>query len=354
MKYENKGKVRITMSYKKTLKEISEGRVKSIYVCCGQETYLVQQFIDGIITRLIDPIHKDFAISKYDLTNTSIQSVIEDVETLPFMVPKKIVIAQNAAFLTGAKEGTKALKIEHDIERLLDYIQLPVDYCILILTVQADKMDERKKLVKWLKELGCVISFQPLSMDDLSIWISVMAKKYKCTMDTKAIQSLIMNAGTNLERLASEIEKISLFMGSQSEITTEIIDRLVARNLEQNVFKMIEEIANLRLREALAIFYDLIRQREEPIKIMMLIARQFRIMLQVKSLGNKGYSQQQMATQLKIHPYVVKLAAEQGTRFDEKHLNSILNQLADLDYAMKTGRVEKVMGLELFLLKLVR
>lgn len=341
------------MSYKKILKEIREGQVKSIYVCYGQETYLMQQFIDGFIKLIIDPTHKDFAISKYDLTNTSIQSVIEDVETLPFMVPRKIVIAQDAAFLTGAKEGAKALKVEHHIERLLDYIQSPVDYSILILTVQADKMDERKKLVKWLKEMGCVLSFQPLSMDDLSIWISVLAKKYKCTMDIHAIQSLIMNAGTSLERLASEIEKISLFMGNQSEITPEIIERLVARNLEQNVFKLIEEIVNLKLRVALSIFYDLIRQREEPIKILMLIARQFRIILQVKNFGNKGYSQQHMATQLKIHPYVVKLAVEQGTRFDEKRLNSILSQLADLDYAMKTGKVEKVMGLELFLLRLV-
>lgn len=341
------------MNYKAALKQIRDGQVQPVYVCFGHEKYLMKEFINGLTNQVIEPEHRDFAISKYDLTEIAIEEVLEDVETLPFMVPKKVVIANDALFLTASKEGAKAVKLEHRIERLMEYIQSPIDYTVLIITVSADKMDERKKVVKWLKEMACVIPFQALTADDLSIWISARAEQLKCQMDRDAIESLILNAGTNLQNLSAEIEKISLYCGQNSKITSEIIEDLVARSTEQNVFKLIEEIVRLRVDQALSIFYDLLQQREEPIKILALMVRQFRMILQVKELSARGYSHQQIASQLKLHPYAVKIAEEQGRQYGEKRLILILSQLADLDYQMKTGKIEKVMGLELFLLKLV-
>jgi DNA polymerase-3 subunit delta len=82
------------------------------------------------------------------------------------------------------------------------------------------------------------------------------------------------------------------------------------------------------------------------------MARQFRIMLQIKELEQHHYSQQQMASQLSLHPYAVKLAAEKGRKWQADQLGKQLDRLAELDYRMKTGRMDKVLGLELFLLSL--
>ncbi|MNJ75768.1 DNA polymerase III subunit delta [compost metagenome] len=75
-------------------------------------------------------------------------------------------------------------------------------------------------------------------------------------------------------------------------------------------------------------------------------------MLQVKELGRQSYSQQQMASQLGLHPYAVKIAGDQARRFDTAKLREVLSELAQLDYKMKSGGIDKVLGLELFLLKL--
>ena len=83
-----------------------------------------------------------------------------------------------------------------------------------------------------------------------------------------------------------------------------------------------------------------------------LLARQFRIMLQIKELEQHHYSPQQMAGQLGLHPYAVKLAAEKAKRFSVTLLGGHLNRLAELDYKMKTGQVDKTLGLELFLLSI--
>ncbi|MNI82035.1 DNA polymerase III subunit delta [compost metagenome] len=75
-------------------------------------------------------------------------------------------------------------------------------------------------------------------------------------------------------------------------------------------------------------------------------------MLQVKDLARQSYSQQQIASQLALHPYAVKIAGEQARKFEEAQLKSIIHDLAQLDYKMKSGGIDKVLGLELFLLKL--
>ncbi len=137
-----------------------------------------------------------------------------------------------------------------------------------------------------------------------------------------------------------------------AEASVDVIDQLVARSTEQNVFILIEDIVNVRLERAFVILEELLKQREEPIKIAALIARQFRIMLQVKELSKQGYSQQQMASQIGLHPFAVKVAEGQARKYDIEKLSRIMSQLADLDFQMKTGKIDKVLGLELFLLRL--
>lgn len=337
------------MDYKTAAKEISKGNIAPIYVCYGPEKYLMHEFISYLTAKLIEPEHKEFAISRFDLSESPVETVVEDAETLPFMVPKKLIIARDALFFTAAKETSK---VEHRIERLMEYIQSPVDYTVLIFTVSADKLDERKKLVKSLKERGGLISFLTLQSAELEHWIKRRAEKLHCTFVNGAADQLILYAGTNLQNLSTEIEKLSLYVGAGGSVTKDIVESLVVPSTEQNVFVLIEEIVRMRMERAFAIFYELLKQREEPIKILILIARQFRIMLQVTDLSRQGFSHQQIASQLGLHPYAVKVAAEQAKRYDAKRLSSILAQLAELDYQMKSGKIEKVLGLEIFLLKL--
>ncbi len=110
--------------------------------------------------------------------------------------------------------------------------------------------------------------------------------------------------------------------------------------------------SNNELDEALLIYHDLLKQKEEPLKLLALIARQLRIYYQVKELSRRSYSQKQMATQLKIHPYVVKLASQQINRFEDQQLLSLLESAADTDYAIKTGKMDKVLAVEMLLMKL--
>jgi DNA polymerase-3 subunit delta len=337
------------MDAKRALKDIQAGRPAPVYLCYGPEKYKMREFIQVLTDLLIEPEHKEFAVSKFDLGEISLTAVLEDAETLPFMVPKKLVIAKNALFFTGAKESAK---IEHHLDRLTEYLKSPAEHTVVVFTVDADKLDERKKIVKALKDLETAVPFLSLSPEELQQWVAKQAQQLGFSFTGEAANQLILYTGGNLQSLSAEIEKISLYIGAGAEASVDVIDQLVARSTEQNVFILIEDIVNLRLERAFVILEELLKQREEPIKIAALIARQFRIMLQVKELSKQGYSGQQMASQIGLHPFAVKVAEGQARKYDIEKLSAIMSQLADLDFQMKTGKIDKVLGLELFLLRL--
>lgn len=336
------------MDVKSATKAIRNGDTAPIYVLYGTEKYQIQQFTDMLKEQVIEEEHRDFAIVPYDLSETPVEVVIEEAETVPFLVPRKLIIVRDANLFTAGKDS----KIEHQVDRLLTYMDNPAEYSTIVFLAQGDKLDERKKLVKAAKKQAIVLSFAPLSGEELLNWIVKLAKQREVTFEPGAPDMLVSYAGTGLQTLSAEVDKLCLFAGNGGVIKREDIESLVARSTEQNVFALVEELANLRLEKALALFYELLKQREEPIKIAALIARQFRIMIQVKELGQQSYSQQQIASQLGLHPYAVKIAGEQARKFQPERLRLILSHLSELDYQMKTGAVDKVLGLELFLLRL--
>lgn len=337
------------MDYRTAAKEIGKGNVSSVYVCYGAETFLMQEFIAFLTDKWIEPADRDFAVSKFDLAETNVEAVVDDAETLPFVGSRKLIIAKDAAFFTSAKDSGK---IEHDLERLMQYLKSPADFSVVVFTVNAEKLDDRKKIVKAISQRNGNIPFSPLSPDDLNHWLRRQADKHKFTFKDGADQTLIMNCGGNLQLMSGEIRKLALYAGEGGVIDQETVDKLVSRTTEQNVFLLLDELVRMRLEKALDIYYELIKHKEEPIKILALMARQFRNMLLVKQLSGQGFSGQQIASQLSLHPYAVKIAAEQAKAYDAARLERAITQLSELDYQMKTGRIDKVLGLELFMLRL--
>ncbi|MFC5532081.1 DNA polymerase III subunit delta [Cohnella yongneupensis] len=336
------------MDVKQAFRDMKQGKVSPVYVCYGTESYLMNEFTERLIEKLVEAEHREMALIRFDTGESTIDSIIEEAETLPFLVPSKIVLVRDSVLFASGKESNK---VEHRTERLLTYLAQPSETTVLVFLVPHEKLDERKKLVKSAKAGEIVIAFTPLSAEELTQWIHKRATSRGRTLDRNAGEELLRRVGTDMHALAAEMDKLILHAGTEGTITVDAVNELVMVATEQNVFRLTEELAALRTGPAIALYYDLLKQREEPIKLMALMVRQFRNMLHVKELGSQGYSPQQMAGQLGLHPYAVKITAEQARKFSTERLATLLSELAELDYAMKTGRVDKTLGLELFLLK---
>jgi DNA polymerase III subunit delta len=330
-------------------KKIKKNQFSQLYLLFGTESFLIHETIQLLIKHVLNEEERDFNLSTYDLEETPIEVAIEDAETLPFLGEKRLIILQNPVFLTS--ERTKE-KVDHNINKLEQFLANPAPYSIVVIAAPYEKLDERKKITKELKRKAEILEAKKLNEQDLRNWIKERVLANGSQMDEKAIEKMIAIAGTNLFVLTNEIDKMSLYAGNEKKIDLPMVEMLVSKTLEQNIFELVDKVVHRKTEEALRIYYDLLKQNEEPLKILALLAGQFRLIYQVKELARKGYGQQQIAGTIKQHPYRVKLAAGQANLFTENELKELMLLFADADYQMKTGGLNKTMIIEMIFIKL--
>ena len=203
-----------------------------------------------------------------------------------------------------------------------------------------------------MKKTAAVLEAKKLNEGELKAWIRERAALNGVQIDESAVEVILTLAGANLFILTNEIDKLALYANDTKRIDEQMAEKMVSRSLEQNIFSLVDKVVHRKIEEALRIYYDLLKQNEEPIKILSVITGQFRLIYQVKELARRGYGQQQIAGYLKIHPFRVKLAAGQAQLFADEELAAIISLLADADYQMKTGGMNKTMLIEMFLFRL--
>ncbi len=330
-------------------KQIKQKRIAPIYLLYGTEAFLINETKQLILSQVLSEDEMDLNFSVYDLEETPIEAALEDAETFPFLGEKKVLFLHNPIFLTAEKSKGKA---EHNLAKLEEYIKQPAPYTVLVLSASYEKLDERKKITKELKRNAVTVEAKKLTEPELKGWIRERAQANGISIDADAVELMISLAGTNLFMLSGELDKLALYANDEKKIDIQIVEKLTAKSLEQNIFTLIDKAVNRKLGEALRIYYDLLKQNEEPIKILALLAGQFRLIYQVKELSRKGYGQQQIAGILKTHPFRVKLAANQAGKFKDEELAEMMSKLAEADYQMKTGGMNKSLLVEMFLLSL--
>ncbi|MDW0117406.1 DNA polymerase III subunit delta [Sporosarcina thermotolerans] len=328
-------------------KSISEGKIEPVYLLMGVERHLIDETIKRLIQAL--PDGEEDAVVRFDLDETPIEAVIEEADTLPFLVERKLVIANNTSFLKAA-DKTKE-KVVHNITLLEEWLSNPSPTATVVFLAPYEKLDGRKKITKLMMQKSTVVEALPLVGRDLTTWIQNEASSFGIKISPEIAQVLIDMTGDSLLALSSELEKIAMYMDGKGEVTKEIVEMLVPRLPEMDVFRLTDAYMNGNIKETIKIYHDLLGNGEEPIMLTSLIAGQIRLMIHVASLAKKGYHQQQIAKTLNVHPYRVKLVMENRSIPKMERLLVILEKLADIDYKLKSTSGKRERVLEIFFME---
>lgn len=339
------------MNYLDAIKDLKNKKLPPVILIFGEEQFLVESVVNQVSKRIDQDHQTDDALVQYDLEEVSIDDVVMEAETYPFFAEHKLVVANQAYFLT-AKQSK--VHVEHDLNRLLDYIADPVDFSTLIIIAPYEKLDERKKVTKQLKKQAMLINCEKVKMWEVDKWVAHLTKQYQIYLDKAAEQLLINETGTNLGLLEKEIEKLALYVGENGKVTGEIAQDLVARQGHATGLTLVDMVISKNLTGAIKIYRDLMKLNEEPIALIGLLASQLRTIYQVKVLMRKGYAQQQMARELRVHPYVVKMSIEREKKFSLDMLYRYLEACNEADQAIKLGKMEKELAFEFLLYELIK
>lgn len=305
-----------------------------VYLLYGTKDFQINEEIKKITKN-----QNEMNINKYDLDNSLIQNAIEDAETISMFGDKKTVIIDNANMFTGTTSKDSEI-----IENYLNHIN---SHTNLIFLVHNEKLDTRKKITKLIKKVGIIKEFN----DELNQTTLIKKLFNGYNIENKTINLFLNRIGNNPLIIKNEINKIKIYKGDDKTITDEDILNLTTKKVEIDIFKLIDYIVKKNKDKALELYYEMLKMNEEPIKIIVILANQFRLMYQSKELLKKGYSEKDIASTLKIHPYRIKLAIQNGRNYTKETLLKYLNSLANIDIGIKTGTLNKDLALELFILK---
>jgi len=308
---------------------------------------------DSLVKNKIKEILKIYHIApidvvSYDMQETTIQDALFDVSSAGFLVERKAVLVKAPYFLTGAL--TKGP--EHDIDKLTSYLNHPSPENILIFHAPYEKLDERKKVVKLLKKKSDYIKINTPNEFNLIDYAKRELIRYHIMADDNISKTLVQLTQNNVDKLMLELIKIRDYFSDSPdrELSLELVHDLVPQTLEDNIFLLTEALAVKNVKRAYRVFSDLMVQKEEPIKLIVMIANQFRLFKQIQILQAQGKYEKDIASELGVHPYRVKIAIGQARRFKLEELDKLLKQLAEADLQIKTGQIDGQMALELFIL----
>ena len=279
--------------------------------------------------------YQDSEIVYYNLLETPISTVIEDLDTYNFLSNKKIVVGTNAIFLSGEKEKSDVV---HNLDMLEHYLENPNPDNILILVTSS--LDKRKKIVTTLSKKANVIE----EISDIKDLVKKRLDGYKITDNT--IKKLMEYCLNNHEKIFNEIEKLKLYKDETKEINEDDIYKVVMQTLDDNIFHFIDSILSKDKKYAFKLYNNFKLHGQQVAGILPLISNKIRLIYQVKVLINQGNSDQTISKLLKVHEYPVKLAREKSYKYSEKVLLEDLEKLSEIDLLIKSGKSDGEVELE--------
>lgn len=311
-----------------------------IYVLYGLEKFLIEAEVEKIIkTNNID----QFSISKYSAKQTNLDDVFFDVDSMSLFGNKRVIIVDDAYFFTGEKASD-----DKALDKIEKFLTSFATNNIVIFIINSEKMDERKKITKLVKKVGQVKEFN--AKTDANLMINSLLSEYK--ISAANINLIKKRINNKLEVVNNEIEKLIIYKGSEKEIAEEDIYNAISEYPNIDFFDFIDDIINKKIPEALKTYQELLKLKEEPIKIIVTLANQFRLMYQAKKLFQSGYLERDIVSETGEHPYRVKLAISKAQKYRDEDLIDLLKKLGEINLNIKKGLVDSKTSLELFILDL--
>lgn len=325
-------------------KELKENKLNSLYLLYGEELFLLESNLKKIKSLFGECIK---GINYILIDEQNVAEIISDIETPSFGYEKKLIIARNTGILK--KEGKKKTgDISKIKEKLVEYMSENIDVIksSVILVFVEEEADNKSELYQIIEKNGVVCKFdfqKPLQIEQR---IKGICNSYKVQIDSQTIRYFIECCGTNMQDLINEIRKLIEYAGENGTIKKEDIDILCIKKLESVIFDLTDDLGKKDIFGALQVLKNLIYAKEPLAKILVTLYNHFRKIYITKIALNTN---KDLTSSLNLKPNQTFLTSKyknQSKYFSEGDLRNILQELCDLDYGFKCGKIDLQIGLE--------
>lgn len=330
-----------------------------IHLLLGADEYLTAEWLVAQKAALGDPEMASLNTVELTGAQTNAAKILGEAAMMPFLAPQRLVIVRGLLDhyekrVTSSKSTDAAVYTE--MAQFLDGMRSVPESCILVLVdnsvdkrrglwkgyvlpAAGDRPERRVEGVEALIKAG-VLHLETLTAPDvkeLPGWLQRRARHRKFAIEGSAVALLCNFVGPNLRQLDNELEKLSLYAGDRP-ITQQDVRAMVADASEELIWNLTDALAQRQPAKSMQALRDLRRNDQNPIYIASMIARQYRMLIEIKSLAAAGVtSHYDIAKQLGYAAYPVQKALQLTHQYTFAELEEILDRLLEVDMAMKTG-----------------
>lgn len=330
-------------------KNLKPGGLSSVYLFYGDDQRGIDKAVSAVETAVFGEEGADgFSSDFFHGKDSDISEIVGAAQTLTMMGGQRMVVVKHVDEVKGT-----------DRQKLIDYIQSPNPDTVLVLSSSslavrgAGTKKEDKNLVEASSKSGHSVLYpRPTSRNLPDVVREIAGEKGK-KIEGDAVRMLIDLAGDEMLGLEHEMDKIALYVEDRKTITREDVLEAVASIKEANIFEFTDAIGTRNTEAAIKSFRRMREQGHEPLMILGMLLRHFRLIWKIKQRLGEGQTPGVIAKAIRMNEWILKNNyLPQVKKFSEEDAGRITRQLADLDANVKGTRTDLDILFERTVLKL--
>ena len=323
-----KGFVETDSLCREIVKDAANGIFKPVYLLMGDEPYYVDMVCDAILEHCLDESEKDFNQTVCYGADVNADAVITAARRYPMFAERQLVVVKEAQMMKG-------------LEELAIYCQNPLESTVLVLAMHGASADKRKSLYKTVSKMGVVVDSQALRDYDMPRWIPMYYQSKGLQIAPDAAALLAEHAGTDLNKIAIETEKMlkNLPEGT-TQVTAADIEKNVGISRQFSIFELTKELSMKNSAKALRIaaYIGSAAKFAMPMAVSALFTHYCRILKYGALLmANPRPGNDQKAKVLGVNPYFFSEYDTAVRNYPVKKCMAAIALLKEYDYKGKGG-----------------
>lgn len=328
-----------------------------VYVFYGEESLLVREELARLREGLGDQEMLSLNTTVLDGAKLTFPELQAAADTVPFLAPARLVVIEGLLgrfepFQAGARPGRGRRDAAGEWARLSEYLPQAPDSTHLVFLDGG--LTGRNPLLPLVRPVAQVVEHRKLRGTNLEEWVRQRAASQGTEIASAAVRLLVQIAGDDLWVLSTELEKLSIYAGERT-IEAKDVHELVAQARESNIFALIDAVAARQLGGAQRSLLSLLDAGAGPGYILTMLGREFRVLIMAVALTARGNKGDELMTRLGVpSPWALQRTMERARDYDLGSLKAALARVLETDVAIKTGRQDPEVALDLLVADLCR
>jgi DNA polymerase-3 subunit delta len=307
------------------LDAVDRGEFAPVYFVHGKERYLVEQLVAKLRAALVTGPMAGFNFRRVRGKETKGAEISAEARAVPMMASHRLVVVDDADKLDAA-----------DWEALEGYLAAPAADTTLVFA--ADKFDLRRSVFSRANKRKEVHTAEPLTDRSLSAFVRSRAKERGVQLGPGADCAIAAAIGADAAAIDDAVVRLGLYAGVDGTAREEDVAEVVTAVRQRSVFELVDAIGGRKRADAVALLERLLAAREEPLRLLALLARHYRQLLAARIETHRGAGEAEIASRLGVHPFVARKLTAQCGRFSGAQLETALTRLARADLDLKSSR----------------